>query len=186
MTVYIPIGISGSGKSSYQKENLPKVKVICPDDIRKKFTGSCSDQSMNDEVFEEAYNELTDCACENKDVYFSSTNLSIKAVQRIYDCALQNASKKSNLRFMILLFTASKNEDLCRSRVKTDLENGVDRSNTLTLVDDLEGHQLDYDYVHKQHEEYLEVEKEIFNWRSKVFEETEDDIPVKIVEVSEN
>ena len=33
MTIYIPIGISGSGKSSYQKKFLPKVNVICPDTI---------------------------------------------------------------------------------------------------------------------------------------------------------
>ena len=183
MTIYIPIGISGSGKSAYQKENLPKVNVICPDDIRKRFTGDCSDQSMNSEVFEEAYNELANYAFEDRDVYFSSTNLSVKAVQRIYDCVLQNVKRKRNVHFRILLLSASKDEDLCRSRVKADLEAGVDRSNTLIQVDDLEGNKLDYDYIHKQHEEYLEMEKEIFNWRGQIVEDSEDEIDIKIQEV---
>lgn len=183
MHIYIPVGISGSGKSSYQKNYLPKVKTICPDDLRKKLTGDCSNMSMNDDVWMIAYDELSNCAAENKDVYFSSTNLSTKAIQRIFDTVCQYASDKSNLHFNILLMKDSEDEELCRSRVRTDLDNHIDRSNTLKLVDDLEGNTLDYDYVHKQHEEFLVIEKEIYPWRNKIVEDFDfADISITVIE----
>ena len=65
----------------------------------------------------------------------------------------------------------SEDEELCRSRVKADLDNHIDRSNTLKLVDDLEGNTLDYDYIHKQYEEFLVIEKDIYAWRTKIVED---------------
>lgn len=157
MKVYIPVGISGSGKTNYQKENLAKVYTICPDEIREEFLGDPSDQSADTEVWLQAYDRLANCIASNKDVYFSSTNLSIKAIEKIKDVVLGNVQNNQNAQFIILNMTDSLNEDLCRSRVKSDLENHILRSNTLKLVNDLEGNQLDYDYVHKQYLSYLNV-----------------------------
>ena len=163
LTVYIPVGISGSGKSRYYKKVLKtqdsKIKKICPDDIRKKFTGDCSDQSMNMDVWMEAYHELEDFVSKKQSVFFSSTNLSIKSITKIIDTVTAITSK---VAFKILVLSDSNNEELCRQRVKTDLENGVDRSNTLKLVDNLDGHLLDYDYVHKQFLDFQEVKIKFF------------------------
>lgn len=171
MNIYIPVGISGSGKSTYQKKHLLNIKTICPDDLRKKLTGDCSNMSMNDDVWMIAYDELSTCTVKNKDVYFSSTNLSTKAIQRIFDTVYGYAKNKNNIHFKILLMKDSEDEELCRSRVKADLDNHIDRSNTLKLVDDLEGNTLDYDYIHKQHEEFLVIEKDIYAWRAKIVED---------------
>ena len=49
------IGVSGSGKSTWIKNNKSKwnkTVVISPDEIRKELTGNISDQSKNKEVFE--------------------------------------------------------------------------------------------------------------------------------------
>lgn len=173
MTVYIPVGISGAGKSTYYTKNFSKIKNICLDDIRKKLTGDISDQSMNIDVFEQAYNTLANYAFKGKDVYFSATNLSRKAIQQIYDVVTLNAKDKKNLNFVILLFKDSYDEELCRSRVKSDLESGIDRANTLVNVDDGEGNILDYDVIHKQYESFLEIVKDVFLWRSEVVENDE-------------
>lgn len=164
MQVYIPIGISGSGKSLYQKVNFPKIYTICPDDIRQELLGDASDQSYNDEVWLQAYDRLAKCAIKNKDVYFSSTNLSLKAIDRLKKVVLDNTDNPENVHFVLIEMLDSLDESLCRSRVKSDLENGVIRSNTLKLVNDLEGNQLNYDYVHKQYLDYIKVTNELADY----------------------
>lgn len=103
MTIYIPIGISGSGKSSYQKRFLPKVNVICPDTIRKQLTGDVSNQSMNTEVWIVAYDQLESYVIKGEDVYFSSTNLSTKAIDlvinKVESVRAKNLKVKRNYPF---------------------------------------------------------------------------------------
>lgn len=182
MTVYIPVGISGSGKSTYQKENLPNVKVICPDTIRLKLTGDVSDQSMNTDVWTEAYNELADYVEKRQDVYFSSTNLSTKAIGMIIDKVEETKKKKTPVYYKILIMTDSNSEDLCRARVSNDLKNNVVRSNTLTQVVDDDGNLLDYDVIHKQAEAFKVVIKELRPFLSDYLE-NEKEIDYEILEV---
>lgn len=66
--------------------------------------------------------------------------------------------------------TDSEDEELCRSRVRADLENKIDRSNTLVQADDGEGNLLDYDVIHKQHEDYLKMKNEVKGVMSAYFE----------------
>ena len=51
-----------------------------------------------------------------------------------------------------------------------DLENKIDRSNTLVQADDGEGNLLDYDVIHKQHEDYLKMKNEVKGVMSAYFE----------------
>lgn len=170
MTIYIPIGISGSGKSSYQKKFLPKVNVICPDTIRKQLTGDVSNQSMNTEVWIVAYDQLESYVIKGEDVYFSSTNLSTKAIDLVINKVENVRAKNLKVKYEILLLTDSEDEELCRSRVRADLENKIDRSNTLVQADDGEGNLLDYDVIHKQHEDYLKMKNEVKGVMSAYFE----------------
>lgn len=159
MTLYIPVGISGSGKTAFQKNFLSKTYLICPDDIRQELLGDASNFSEDTEVWLQAYDRLSKAIASRKDVYFSSTNLSIKAIEHLKNVALDTVDNPQSIKFIILDMTDSLNEDLCRSRVKSDLENHIVRSNTLKLVNDLEGNQLDYDYIHKQYLQYTQVIK---------------------------
>ncbi len=54
------VGVPGSGKTTMLKviaRNLEIVR-ICPDDIRQELTGSDEDQSINDEVWAEAFRRI--------------------------------------------------------------------------------------------------------------------------------
>ncbi len=73
------IGIPGSGKSTYiAKHLLPLLthpqQIVCPDDIREELTGSASNQSMNTEVWEEAYYRSAKILANYGLVVFDSTN----------------------------------------------------------------------------------------------------------------
>lgn len=69
----IPIGISGSGKSTYRSK-LQDAAVICLDDIRKELS-DINDQTINKRVFEIAHSGVVEALKAGHDVYFDATNL---------------------------------------------------------------------------------------------------------------
>lgn len=70
------IGIPGSGKTDWLKKHKPDTHVVvCPDKIREKFTGSISDQSVNRETWEEAYERIIDALQADVSVILDATNL---------------------------------------------------------------------------------------------------------------
>lgn len=133
-TLYIPVGISGSGKSTYGEKLLAQqseLKIVCPDDIRKEMTGSISDQSKNKQVFEEAFKRTEDFLHDDVSVYFSAMNTNKKTVQDLIKIADASGSE-----IVVILFEDSRNWRLCFDRVDNDVSNGVDRSNTSSVVTD--------------------------------------------------
>lgn len=134
----ISIGSSGCGKTTYgdklKNENL-ELKIVCPDDIRKELTGDISDQSQNDKVWNICYAKIVNGLKNNKDVYLSATNLSRGSLKHLFKIA-----EKNNAAVECIAFEDSRNWELCYSRVKKDIESGIDRSNSLVniTVDDTE------------------------------------------------
>jgi len=122
-------GISGSGKSTFGNK-LENTTVICPDDIRKELTGDISDQSRNVEVWRIAYDRLRKSLENGKDVYFSATTLTSKNLK-----ALLNVVEYLKPEITIYAFEDSRDWKLCEKRVKEDLKNGVERSNTDIKID---------------------------------------------------
>lgn len=123
----IPIGISGSGKSHYGKyiESVFPFEIICPDNIRKELTGSISDQSKNKEVFETSHIRILKALEENKNVYFSATNVG-------YDnlCNFLNLieSKQPLIRILLFFMVDSLLPGLCFERIQKQLDDGEERS----------------------------------------------------------
>jgi len=118
--------VAGSGKSTFYKNNhADKGIYINPDSIRKDICGNVSDQSQNTKVWKIAYDRLK-TACEDgvEEIWFDATSLhnsSIRAVLQIASLYKQDVE--------IYIMNDSFNKELCRSRVRSDIENGVDRSN---------------------------------------------------------
>lgn len=141
MSVVFSVGISGCGKSTYYYNNLKDThELIEPDLIRKEF-GDINDQSRNNEVFVTAYRRLDKLLKEGKNVYFSATNLNLKSIKKIVRIAKDYTSD-----ITCVIFKDSYDWELCLARVRTDLKNGVDRSNsdiTKTQEDGTTIHRLE-------------------------------------------
>lgn len=73
-TLYVPVGIPGSGKSTYAK-SLSGVEIISTDGIRSELTGSEENQTQNNRVFKVAHSRLVKALRDGKDVVFDATNL---------------------------------------------------------------------------------------------------------------
>lgn len=123
--LYIPVGISGSGKT-HLKRSLKTIKIsVCPDDIRKELTGNIGDQSRNNEVFRIAYSRIKALLSQDKSVYFDGTNLRRDTIDTLLSIA-----KETGATPQIFILKDSENIELCRDRVRKDILSGVDRSDT--------------------------------------------------------
>lgn len=123
MILHIMIGVPGSGKSYYiSTHKSEKDIVISPDNLRRQMTGSVSDQSMNKEVWQRAYELLRLYSQKENDIWFDATNVRLSSINKI----LAEAGKV-DIEFIVL--KDSENATLCKQRIKADLENKKDRSN---------------------------------------------------------
>ena len=144
----ITYGISGSGKSTaskqYEKEGFVRVS---PDDMRKEMTGSISDLSKDKEVFEACYYKAYTSLKKGKNVIFDSTSLNY-----VYRKRIQRVGLKAGACVSLLVFNDSNNLELCKSRVVSDISNGIERSNVPMEV--IEKQFIDF----KNNLEFLEDE----------------------------
>lgn len=131
LNLYIPIGISGSGKTRLRATlqlQEPLISV-CPDDIRKELTGSVSDQSKNGLVFSLAFGRTQQLLIKGRSVYFDATNLQRKSVRTLLEIAHETGATPR-----IYILKDSEDANLCRTRVQKDLSSGIDRSDTSDLL----------------------------------------------------
>lgn len=80
--LYIPIGIPGSGKSTWCREHLRAI-TVSTDAIREQM-GDVSDQSRNDEVFRLYHEKIQDRLTKGYSVVADATNLTYRARLALY------------------------------------------------------------------------------------------------------
>lgn len=122
----IPVGISGSGKSTWIKsiENQG-YEVVSPDEIRLELTGDMSDQSKNKEVFATAYQKTADILNSNKNVIFDATNIESFLRKDLLNFLKQNV----NTEFDAIAKIFNANPDISKERIKRDIDSGINRAN---------------------------------------------------------
>lgn len=121
----IPIGISGSGKSTWIKSLESKgFEVISPDEIRRELTGNISDQTRNEDVFPIAFQRTIDFLNNGTSVIFDATNVKSYYRKEMLDYLKQNV----NVEFDALAKVFDIDPEISKERIQKDIENGVDRS----------------------------------------------------------
>ena len=73
-TLYVMIGVPGSGKSTFVKDH-PEIDVVCPDEIRQELFGDAENQEQGNKVFQIAFNRARKLLDAGQDVIFDSTNV---------------------------------------------------------------------------------------------------------------
>jgi len=118
-SVIIAIGISGSGKSTYLRNNFDNNLIVCPDEIRREL-GNISNQSNNQFVWTETPIRMKKVLEQHDKVVLDATNVS--RYQRISFMSKFNGFRKVALVFHV-------DPVLAFSRVQKDIEGNVARSN---------------------------------------------------------
>jgi len=141
------IGVSGSGKSTWIKNNKSKwnnTVVISPDEIRRELTGDVSDQSRNKEIFEISKMLIIHNLKKGKNVIVDATNLdTIYRIPFVDDIT----NEVEELKKIALVFYVSREEAI--QRIKIDIENNVDRSN------------VPEDIIDSQYQKYMDTLKSL-------------------------
>jgi len=118
--IYIPIGISGSGKSTYIRKNFDSSVIVSPDQIRKEINGDISSQANSDIVWNTTKSRLVDLINKKKIAVLDATN--VDRYRRVIFMSNFNGCKKVALVFPISIQEAF-------DRVSKDIENNINRSN---------------------------------------------------------
>lgn len=85
-TLYIMVGLPGSGKSTWAKNKCDENSIIISSDaIRDKLYKDINNQEHNAKVFEHMRKETLDALNGTKSVYYDSTNITRKNRQSILD-----------------------------------------------------------------------------------------------------
>lgn len=123
--VILPIGTSGSGKSTFIK-SLPQenLVVIEPDAMRVEFTGDINDKSKDKEIYEEAANRAIAAIKQGKQVVFDTTNLT-KDKRLPFIEAIKKAIPTANIQYKLMEL----NPELAKQRIKADIAAGKNRAN---------------------------------------------------------
>lgn len=123
-TLYMTIGISGSGKSTYLNKNFKKSNIVSPDEIRKQLTGDISNQTRNKEVFEIAFKNIIDIIKKTGYAVLDATNVSSYGRS---DFISKAKSEIPELKTTALIFNA--NPEISKKRIHRDILSNKDRSN---------------------------------------------------------
>jgi len=127
INVMVTLGSMYSGKSRWVEQvrrSHENVVVICPDELRKRLTGSISDQSKNAEVFAKAFYDLeTTCWEFTKHdidgiVVFDSTGLNLSTHSTIFHRLMWN----TEIEFTLVAFESSGYVDVLLARKEADAE----------------------------------------------------------------
>jgi predicted kinase len=117
----LPIGISGSGKSTYIKKNFRPEVVVNPDSIRRELTGNISDHSKDPYMWNQVVPARLQAAMEKYgEAVLDATN--VKSSERGSALKLFGPDVK---KVAIVFYV---DPEVTKARIKKDLETGVDRS----------------------------------------------------------
>jgi predicted kinase len=122
----LPVGISGSGKSTWIKSQTnPNTVVVSPDDIRRELSGNVSDQTQNAKVWALAFKRTADALNAGKNVILDATNIKSSERKNLMNYMKVHVDK----RFEGVAKIFDVDPAVAKQRVKKDIEAGVDRSN---------------------------------------------------------
>lgn len=124
LKVVLPIGTSGSGKSTWIK-SLPadEYVVISPDAMRVEFTGDMNDKSKDAEIYEEVKKRTIAAIKSGKKVVIDTTNLQ-KERRRDFTNAIKKQFPELSLEYKLMPLDG----ELAKKRIKAQISKGEDRA----------------------------------------------------------
>ena len=119
--LYLPIGISGAGKSTYLKKHFKPEVIISPDDVRRELTGNVTDQSKDAQIWMYIVPQRINAALNTYgEAVLDATNTNSRDRTRF----LKNFG--NDVETTAILFGS--NPEVSKARVKKDIDTGIDRS----------------------------------------------------------
>jgi len=119
--LYFPIGISGSGKSTYIEKHFKPEVVVSPDDLRRKFTGDVTNHSQEGKIWAAVPILLQQKIEKYGEAVLDATNIDSGDRGRTL-----KKFNRDEVQRIAIVFKADPEES--KRRIKVDLDSGKDRS----------------------------------------------------------
>jgi predicted kinase len=116
-TLYIMVGLPGSGKSTYAKEFIKdqQVEYLSSDSLRAVFGKNESDQSVTPKVFGHIKTKVDEYLRDNKNVLVDATSVNRKERSDYI-----NTAKKYNSKVVVVVFKMDRNGLIARNKKRGD------------------------------------------------------------------
>lgn len=116
-TLYIMVGLPGSGKSTYAKEFIKdqQVEYLSSDSLRAVFGKDESDQSVTPKVFGHIKTKVDEYLRDNKNVLVDATSVNRKERSDYI-----NTAKKYNSKVVVVVFKMDRNGLIARNKKRGD------------------------------------------------------------------
>ena len=101
--IYIGIGISGSGKSTYLKKHNPNALWLNADDIREELSGDAGNQTVSKDAFKLLYERIENSMRDNSPLVVDNTTLTEKDRDKIVSHITNGGIIYGNLDYRITL-----------------------------------------------------------------------------------
>lgn len=139
----ITVGISGSGKSTWIKSyNNSNYIVVSPDEIRKQITDDPkSREKVSDIAFEVAYKRIIFALNKGMSVIFDATNTISYHRKKMLNIIKNNVMIDFNAYAKVF----NEHPNICKERVRNDINNKIDRSDIPSKVIDKQYKQFSKD-----------------------------------------
>ena len=171
--VILPIGTSGSGKSTWAKNLKGDYTIISLDDMRKKLTGDINNKSKDDEIYQEVKIRVVEALKNRKNVIVDTTNLQKERRRELVN-AIKYAIPDAEVQYKLMPL----DPDLAKERIKKDLAEGVKRADVSDST--IDRHALLYqqaleDIKEESMTDYDQVsEPQMWNWTEEELKEEYD------------
>lgn len=133
MSLTLLIGIPGSGKSRWIKQNAGNMTVICPDLIRQELHGTMAFNPKNEsKVWAITYERLVAGLNAGNDVVLDATNVKSQDRQR----TLKWVDKMARMPYTTKAVVFAVEPSVSKSRIKQDISANVNRSHVPDKVID--------------------------------------------------
>ena len=116
-TLYITVGLPGSGKSTYAKEFIKdqQVEYLSSDSLRAVFGKDESDQSVTPKVFSHIKTKVDEYLRDNKNVLVDATSVNRKERSDYI-----NTAKKYGSKVVAVVFKMDRNGLIARNKKRGD------------------------------------------------------------------
>lgn len=116
-TLYIMVGLPGSGKSTYATEFIKdqRVEYLSSDSLRAVFGKDESDQSVTPKVFGHIKTKVDEYLRDNKNVLVDATSVNRKERSDYI-----NTAKKYNSKVVVVVFKMDRNGLIARNKKRGD------------------------------------------------------------------
>lgn len=123
----LPIGLPGSGKTTWVRAMFPDHRIISSDDVRQAVSGNGYDASRNEEVWDIYFLDIAASLADGINVVADATNLTLRNRARTLECVPAGPERWGEDVDVHAIVFKNVAQSIVRNAARTGTRNGEQR-----------------------------------------------------------